>query len=281
MSRCKAVGQGYRDRAHRDMHRPSCEAARKPLLSECHGFDRRIIGKHGDREICSFRRLGWTCRDLRALCNECFCTFWTPVPHGQCVSVLEEVAGHAAAHRTQSQERNVHCLSPLLDLLEKTIGRLRRCMDGVIVTASEQIVGFEHGNAEAGKALMGSFNRSCNADRAAGVLDNGSGKTLTLGIFGGVAHAIIEGEACEENPGEPAFTQIASKPGWGHPVILEKGRVGIHVRTEALAQDEPRMRDLKIRMQARAMRFLNTMVWPKSLRPVIHLDCFKGLSSRV
>src|SRR5208337_293467 len=78
-----------------------------------HRFDRLIIGEHGDRNLGAARRLRRSSGDPRTFRMERCCWFRTPVPRDHRVPVLDKVARHTAAHPAQSEECNIHGLTPV------------------------------------------------------------------------------------------------------------------------------------------------------------------------
>ena len=72
-------------------------------------------------------------------------------------------------------------------------------------------------------------------------------------------------QAAGEHPLHPASLEQRRKPGRRLAVRLDEGGIGIDSRVHALAQDEEREVDRKVRVQLRAWRPLHAMVVPQGL----------------
>ena len=88
------------------------------------------------------------------------------------------------------------------------------------------------------EALLGGGSCAAQINGPGRSFDHFNFKAQVLGVFGGIAHAIVEGQACERELADAAFFQIAAKACGRLVIVLKKGRVGINRLAEALADDE-------------------------------------------
>jgi len=71
----------------------------------------RVIREHGDDRI-SLASLAHVVRDLRTSCHERTRRVWTSVVNRHLVAGFNQVAGHAGAHVSESDEAHFHLITP-------------------------------------------------------------------------------------------------------------------------------------------------------------------------
>src|SRR5437867_3002213 len=104
---------------------------------------------------------------------------------------------------------------------------------------------------------------------------------MRLGVFGGVAHTEIEGEADADDLGEPALLEIAIEPGRRLVIVLEEGRIAVDRPVVTFPHDEFGMGNVEIPVKGGTLGILNAMVGPQRLGSIWHLDLREGLLPRM
>src|SRR4029079_331448 len=118
-------------------------------------------------------------------------------------------------------------------------------------------------------------------DGPTGILDHYRVKTVSGGVFRRIADAIVESEADTDDTLDAALPPIAQEARRSFVVILEKGRIGVDLRTKTLADDEFDAGNVESLVEARAFRLPDAMIGPKCLRAVGHRDLGKGRFARM
>ncbi len=85
-------------------------------------------------------------------------------------------------------------------------------------------------NTGGGKFALDGCDGAVEVDGAAGIAEDHGGQTEAAGIEGGVADAVVVGEAGEEDAVEAAFAQISGEAGGGGAVVFKEGGVGVDGR---------------------------------------------------
>ena len=107
------LGERDADRAHGDMDGAGLQPGKYAIRAEHHAFYRSIVGEHGDDHIAA-RGLAWRFGERRTFSNERLGLGGCAVIDGECVSGLEQIGGHAAAHVAKPDESNFHDLQLLM-----------------------------------------------------------------------------------------------------------------------------------------------------------------------
>src|SRR5918996_5253764 len=129
--------------------------------------------------------------------------------------------------------------------------------------------------------LAGGRERPGEIDGAGGIFHDRDIEAELAGVHGREVDAVVGRKSRKHDFGEAPLPQIAAKPGWRLPVVLEERRIGIDMAAEALAQDEFGFPPVEFGMEVRSRRSLHTVVRPQGLRPVMHLDGFERLPAFV
>lgn len=128
---------------------------------------------------------------------------------------------------------------------------------------------------------VGFGDRARQIDSTAGIFDDEALKSQGRAIDRGETDAEVVGQPAKEEAIEAAFVQVSGKPGGGEVIVLQKGRVGVDMAAEALAEDEFCLGNVERGMEGSAGRALDAMLGPERLRPVRSLDHLKGLLARM
>ena len=124
-------------------------------------------------------------------------------------------------------------------------------------------------------------DRAVEVDGAAGVANDDGRKAEAASVESGITDAIVIGQADEEDAGQVAFAEIASKTGRGGAVILEKCGIGVDLRAKPFAQNEFCLGQAQSGMEFSTRRALDAVVGPESLRAVGHFGLLEGMLAGV
>src|SRR5262245_8287503 len=93
--------------------------------------------------------------------------------------------------------------------------------------------------------------------------------------------AKIGSEPNQKDALQAAIAQIARQPRRRTPVVFKKCRIGVDRGPETLAHDQLRPLGLKLRMEGRPRRALDTMIGPQGLLAIRHVDGLKRRGPRM